>query len=131
LAAISAKNRIIILNEPVLSLKSKAQETRGSCPQVACSNYTGGLFPEILVLVLLPMWYDCFNSCVRARSLGTAAQIKKKGEPLLVFTGLWFAICAIFFWLTSGKYKIVSWKKKSLKASKISLFFLRLYFVIL
>jgi hypothetical protein len=35
------------------------------------------LFPEILVLVLLPMWYDCFNGCMRARSLGTAAQIKK------------------------------------------------------
>jgi hypothetical protein len=43
------------------------------------------------------MWYDCFNGCVRARSLGTAAQIKKKGESLLVFTGLWFAICAIIF----------------------------------
>jgi hypothetical protein len=42
----------------------------------------------------------------------------------LVFTGLWFDICAIIFWLTSGKYKIVSWKKKSLKASKISSFFL-------
>jgi hypothetical protein len=24
------------------------------------------------------MWYDCFNSCVRAYSLGTAAQIKKR-----------------------------------------------------
>jgi hypothetical protein len=36
------------------------------------------LFFGILVLVLLPMWYDCFNGCVRARSLGTAAQIKKK-----------------------------------------------------
>jgi hypothetical protein len=55
------------------------------------------LFPGILVLVLLPMWYNCFNGCVRARSLGTAAQIKKKGEPLLVFTGLWFDICAIIF----------------------------------
>jgi hypothetical protein len=75
------------------------------------------------------MWHDCFNGCVRARSLGTVAQIKKK-EPLLVFTGLWFDICAIIFWLASGKYKIVSWKKKSLKASKISSFFLRLYFVI-
>jgi hypothetical protein len=49
---------------------------------------------------------------VRARSLGAAAQIKKKGEPLLVFTRLWFDICAIIFWLASGKYKIVSWKKK-------------------
>jgi hypothetical protein len=66
---------------------------------------------------------------VHARSLGTAAQIKKK-EQLLVFTGLWFDICAIIFWLASGKYKIVSWKKKSLKASKISSFFFRLYFVI-
>jgi hypothetical protein len=37
---------------------------------------------------------------------------------------------SIIFWLASGKYKIVSWKKKSLKASKISSFFLRLYFVI-
>jgi hypothetical protein len=57
-------------------------------------------------------------------------RLKKKGEPLLVFTGLWFDICAIIFWLASGKYKIVSWKKKSLKALKISSFLLRLYFVI-
>jgi hypothetical protein len=35
------------------------------------------LFPGILVLVLLLMWYDCFNGCVRAHSLDTAAQIKK------------------------------------------------------
>jgi hypothetical protein len=88
------------------------------------------LFPRILVLVLLPMWYDCFNGCVCAHSLSTAALIKKKGEPLLVFTGLWFDICAIIFWLASEKYKIVSWKKKSLKTSKISSFSLRLYFVI-
>jgi hypothetical protein len=60
---------------------------------------------------------------VRARSLGIAALIKKKGEPLLVFTGLWFDICAIIFWLPSEKYKNVSWKKKSLKTSKISSFF--------
>jgi hypothetical protein len=45
-------------------------------------------FSFLLVLVLLPMWYDCFNGCVRARSLGTAAQIRKKGGSLLVFTGL-------------------------------------------
>jgi hypothetical protein len=36
------------------------------------------LFPEILMLVLLPMWYDCFNGYVRACNLGTAAQ--KKGK---------------------------------------------------
>jgi hypothetical protein len=45
---------------------------------------------------------------VHARSLGTAAQIRKKiGEPLLVFIDLWFDICAIVFWLASEKYKIV------------------------
>jgi hypothetical protein len=33
------------------------------------------LFPVILMLVLLPMWYDCFNGFMRARSLGTAAQM--------------------------------------------------------
>jgi hypothetical protein len=33
------------------------------------------LFPGILVLVLLPTLVDCFNGCVRARSLGIAAQI--------------------------------------------------------
>jgi hypothetical protein len=49
------------------------------------------------------MWYDCFNGYVRARTLGTAAQILKKGEPLLVFIGLSFDIYAIIFWLTSGK----------------------------
>jgi hypothetical protein len=67
---------------------------------------------------------------VRARSLGTAAQIRKKGGSLLVFTGLWFDICVIIFWLASEKYKIVSWKKKSLKALDISSFSLRIYFVI-
>jgi hypothetical protein len=63
-------------------------------------------------------------------ALALQLKLKKKGEPLLVFTSLWFDICAIIFWLASGKYKIVSWKKKSLKASKISSFFLRFYFVI-
>jgi hypothetical protein len=55
------------------------------------------LFPRILVLVLLPIWYDCFNGCVHACSLGTAAQIKK-GESMLIFTDLWFDICVIVFW---------------------------------
>jgi predicted MPP superfamily phosphohydrolase len=31
-------------------------------------------------------------------------------------------IYTIIFWLTSEKYKIVSWKKKSLKTLKISFF---------
>jgi hypothetical protein len=81
------------------------------------------LFPEILMLVLLPILHDYFNDCERIRSLGIAAQIKKKGEPLLVFAGLWFDIYAIIFYLPLEKYKIVSWKKKSLKTSKISSFF--------
>jgi hypothetical protein len=88
------------------------------------------LFPEILVLVLSPMLVDCFNGCVRARSLGIAAQIKNMGAPLLVFAGIWHDICIIIFWLPSEKYKIISWKKKSLKTSKISSFSFRLYFVI-
>jgi hypothetical protein len=53
------------------------------------------------------MLYDYFNGCVRARSLGIAALIKKKEEPLLVFTDLWFDICVTIFWLPSEKYKIV------------------------
>jgi hypothetical protein len=55
------------------------------------------------------MWIDYFNDCACARSLGIAAQIKIMGEPLLVFTGLWFGI---YLGLPSKKYKIVSRKKK-------------------
>jgi hypothetical protein len=61
--------------------------------------------PDILVLVLLPMWIDYFNGCARAHSLGIAAQIKIIGEPSLIFTGLWFDI---YLRLPSEKYKIVS-----------------------
>jgi hypothetical protein len=76
------------------------------------------------------MLIDYFNGYVRARSLGIAAQIKNMGAPLLIFAGIWYDICAIIFWLPSEKYKIMSWKKKSLKTSKISSFSFRLYFVI-
>jgi hypothetical protein len=77
------------------------------------------------------MLVDYFNGCVRARSLGIAAQIKNMGALLMVFAGIWYDICAIIFWLPSEKYKIMSWKKKKiLKTSKISLFSFRLYFVI-
>jgi hypothetical protein len=69
------------------------------------------------------MLHDYFNGCVRACSLGIVAQIKKMGEPLLVFADLWFDIYAIIFWLPSVNYKIMSWKKKSLKTSKITSFF--------
>jgi hypothetical protein len=71
--------------------------------------------PDILVLVLLPMLIDYFNSCTRACSLGIAAQIKIMGEPSLVFTGLWFGS----IWLPPEKYKIMSWKRKILKTLKI------------
>jgi hypothetical protein len=50
------------------------------------------------------MLIDYFNSCVRGRNLGTAAQIKIMGEPSLVFTGLWFD----FIQLSSENYKIMS-----------------------
>jgi hypothetical protein len=43
------------------------------------------------------MVIDYFNGCVRARSLGTAAQIKSMGEPSLVFTYrsmVWFSSAA-------------------------------------
>jgi hypothetical protein len=65
--------------------------------------------PDILVLVLLPIWIDYFNGYVRARSLGIAARIKIMGKPSLVFTGLWFGI---YLGLPLEKYKIVLWRKK-------------------
>jgi hypothetical protein len=84
------------------------------------------LFPDILVLVLLPMLYDCFNGCVRARSFGIAAQ-KIMGELSSVSTGLWLVI---YFWLPSEKYKIVFWKKKKIEDLEDLLLSFRLYFVI-
>jgi hypothetical protein len=73
------------------------------------------------------MWIDYFNGCVRARSLGIAAQIKIMGEPPLVFTGLWFGI---YLGLPSEKYKIVSWKKKEFEDLEDLLVSFRLYFLI-
>jgi hypothetical protein len=80
----------------------------------------------MLMLVLLPMLIDYFNGYERARSLGTAAQIKIMGEPSLVFTGLWFS----FIRLPSEKYKIMSWKKKEFEDLEDLLVSFRLYFVI-
>jgi hypothetical protein len=76
------------------------------------------------------MLVDYFNGCVRARSLGIVAEIQNMGVPLLVFADIWYDIYAIIFWLPSEKYKIISWKKKNLKTSKISSFSFKLYFVI-
>ena len=42
------------------------------------------LFPDILVLVLLPMLIDYFNGCARARRFSIVAQIKIMEEPSLV-----------------------------------------------
>jgi hypothetical protein len=72
------------------------------------------------------MVIDYFNGCVRARSLGTVAQIKSMGEPSLLFTGLWFG----FLRLPLEIYKIVSWKKKEYEDLKDLLVSFRRYFVI-
>jgi hypothetical protein len=61
--------------------------------------------PDILLLVLLPMWIDYFNGCTRACSLGIAAQIKIMEVASLIFTGLWFGI---YLGLPLEKYKIMS-----------------------
>jgi hypothetical protein len=84
------------------------------------------LFPDILVLVLLSMLYDCFNGCVRARSLGIAAQ-KIMGELSSVSTRLWFVI---YFWLPSEEYRIVFWKKKEIKDLEDLLLSFRLYLLL-
>jgi hypothetical protein len=86
------------------------------------------LFPDILVLVLLPMLIDYFNGCARACSLAIAAQIKIMGELSLVFTYLWFVI---YLWFPSRNHKIVSWKKKEFEDLKNLLVSFRLYFVII
>jgi hypothetical protein len=90
-------------------------------------QYVRLLFPDILELVLLPMVIDYFNGCTRARSLDIAAQIKIMGEPSLVFLGLQFCT---YLRLPSGKYKIVSWKKKEFEDLENLLVSFRLYFVI-
>jgi hypothetical protein len=48
------------------------------------------------------------------------------GEPSLVFTGLWFGSIR----LPSGKYKIMSWKKKEFEDLEDLVVSFRLYFVI-
>jgi hypothetical protein len=70
---------------------------------------------------------DYFNGYTRACSLGIAAQIKTLGEPLLVFSGLWFDI---YLQLPPEKYKIMSWKKKKFEDLKDLLVSFGLYFVI-
>jgi hypothetical protein len=74
------------------------------------------------------MWIDYFNGYARARSLDIAAQIKIMGEPLLVFTCLWFGI---YLGPSSEKYKIMLWKKKEFDDLKDLLVLFRLYFIII
>ena len=71
------------------------------------------------------MLVDYFIGYVRARNLDTAAQIKITGETIV---GIYRSV-DVSSAIPSGKYKIVSWKKKNLKTSKICLFSFRLYFV--
>jgi hypothetical protein len=70
----------------------------------------------------LPMVTGYFNGCMRACSLGTAAQIKIMGEHSSVYT--------CFLRLPSEIYKIVSWKKKEYEDLKDLLISFRRYFVI-
>jgi hypothetical protein len=50
------------------------------------------------------MWYDYFNGCVRARSLGTAAQIKKKKRTTISIYR--FIVCYLCHYLLAGFKKI-------------------------
>jgi hypothetical protein len=87
------------------------------------------LFPGILVRVRLPMVIDYFNGCARARSLALRLKLKKRRTTVGIYKFMVRYLCH-YLLPAFRKYKIVSWKKKSLKISKISSFSLRLYFVI-
>jgi hypothetical protein len=66
------------------------------------------------------------DSCMRACSLGIAAQIKIMGDPSLVFSGLYFDI---YLRLPPRKYEIMSWKKKEFKDLVVLLISFGLYFI--
>jgi hypothetical protein len=71
------------------------------------------------------------NSCVCARSLGTAVKIKIMGESSLVFICLWFGTHVLFMWLPLKKYKIAPWKKNDYEDLDDLLVSFRLSFVII
>jgi hypothetical protein len=75
------------------------------------------------------MWYDCFNGCVRARSLDTAAQKKKERTTIGIYR---FMFCYLCHYLLAGFRKIQDYlmEEKEFEGLKDYLFFLRLYFVI-
>ena len=65
-------------------------------------------------------WFSCrcclinlMAACVH-KALALRLKIKK-GEPSVVFTGLWFGGVGVVLRLLSEKYKIVSWMKKELE----------------
>jgi hypothetical protein len=72
--------------------------------------------PDILVLILLPIWIDYFNGYARARSLGIAARIKIMGEPSLVFTV--YGLVSILGCLQKST-RLYHAERKNLKTSKI------------
>jgi hypothetical protein len=51
------------------------------------------------------MLVDYFHSCVRARSLDIATQIKNMGAPLLVFACIYYDIYAIIFLVAFRKIR--------------------------
>jgi hypothetical protein len=66
------------------------------------------------------MLIDYFNGCARERSIDIAAKFKIMGEPLSVFTGLWFG----FIRLPSKNTRLCHERRQSLKTSKICSFLL-------
>jgi hypothetical protein len=88
------------------------------------------VFPEILVLILLPILDDYSNGCTRAHNFGTVAKIKIMGEPSLAFAGLWFGAYVLFMRLLLEKFKIASWKKNDFEDLDDLLVSFRLRFVI-
>ena len=80
-------------------------------------------------------WCSCrcclINLMVVCVHKALALRLKiKKGEPSVVFTGLWFGGFGIILRLPLEKYKIVSWTKKRLEDLIDLLVYFSLVFVI-
>jgi hypothetical protein len=73
-------------------------------------------FPEILMLVLLPILIDYFNGCARACNFSIAAQIKIMGEPSSVLQV--YGSLSIFGCLQKS-IRLCSGRRKGLKTSNI------------
>jgi hypothetical protein len=121
---VAARRIILAIFIPTATSSTMVIRTLGS---PAASTRLFGLF-----FLKYWCWYSCrcwlivlMDVCVHV-TLALRLKYKNMGAPLLVFAGIWYDIYAIIFWLPSEKYKIVSWKKKSLKISEISSFSFRL-----